>query len=50
MRAAGYEPFLVVDTGEDEAFRQRFSATGQRALEDLAPRATIGNTTVYSFR
>ena len=50
MRAAGYDPFLVVDTGEDEEFRQRFSGTGQRALEDLAPLAAIGNTTVYAFR
>ena len=39
MRAAGYDPFLVVDTGEDEEFRQRFSGTGQRAVEDLAPLA-----------
>ena len=49
MRNAGYDPFLVVDTGEDEAFRERF-ATGQRALVDMAPLATIGNTTVYAFR
>ena len=26
MRAAGYDPFLVVDAGEDEAFRQNGSA------------------------
>jgi Dolichyl-phosphate-mannose-protein mannosyltransferase len=50
MRAAGYHPFLVVDTGEDEAFRQRFGETGQHAVEALTPLATIGNTTVYEFR
>ena len=50
MRNAGYDPFLVVDTGEDEAFRRRFAGAGQRAVEDLAPLATIGNTTVYAFR
>ena len=50
MRNAGYDPFLVVDTGEDEAFRRRFGGAGQRAVEDLAPLATIGNTTVYGFR
>ena len=50
MRAAGYEPFLVVDAGEDDEFRQRFSETGQRGVSALAPLATIGNTTVYAFR
>jgi hypothetical protein len=50
LRVAGYEPFLVVDTGEDEEFRQRFSESGQRAVAALAPVATIGNTTVYAFK
>jgi hypothetical protein len=50
MRDAGYDPFLVVDTGEDETFRQRFGGTSRRAIENLAPLATIGNTTVYAFR
>jgi hypothetical protein len=50
MRAAGYEPFLVVDAGEDDEFRQRFSEAGQRGVSALAPLATIGNTTVYAFR
>lgn len=50
MRNAGYDPFLVVDTGEDDAFRERFAATGQRALLGLTPVVTIGNTTVYAFR
>ena len=50
MRDAGYDPFLVVDAGEDRAFRRRFSGTGQRGVEALAPLATIGNTTVYAFR
>jgi len=50
LRVAGYEPFLVVDTGEDEEFRQRFSESGQRAVAALAPLATIGNTMVYAFK
>jgi 4-amino-4-deoxy-L-arabinose transferase-like glycosyltransferase len=50
LRVAGYEPFLVVDTGEDEEFRQRFSKSGQRGVAALAPLATIGNTTVYAFK
>jgi hypothetical protein len=50
MRNAGYDPFLVVDAGEDQAFLRRFSGTGQRGVEALAPLATIGNTTVYVFR
>jgi hypothetical protein len=50
LRVAGYEPFLVVDTGEDEEFRQRFTESGQRAVAALAPVATIGNTTVYAFK
>jgi hypothetical protein len=50
MRNAGYDPFLVVDDGEDEAFLRRFRGSGQRAVDRLAPLATIGNTTVYAFR
>lgn len=50
MRNAGYDPFLVVDEGEDRAFLERFSGTGQRAVGALTPLATIGNTTVYAFR
>jgi Dolichyl-phosphate-mannose-protein mannosyltransferase len=50
MRNAGYDPFLVVDEGEDRAFLERFSGTGQRAVRTLAPLVTIGNTTVYAFR
>lgn len=50
MRNAGYDPFLVVDGGEDEAFLRRFRGSGQRAVDALAPLATIGNTTVYAFR
>ena len=50
MRNAGYDPFLVVDAGEDQEFLRRFSGTRQRGVEALAPLATIGNTTVYGFR
>jgi 4-amino-4-deoxy-L-arabinose transferase-like glycosyltransferase len=50
LRAAGYEPFLVADGGEDEEFRQRFAETGQREVAALRPLATLGNTTVYAFR
>ena len=50
LRAAGYEPFLVADGGEDDEFRQRFAGTGQRGVAALTPLATLGNTTVYAFR
>ena len=50
MRAQGYEPFLVVDTGEYENFRQRFLATDQRAVQRLTPLAVLGDARVFAFR
>jgi hypothetical protein len=50
LRRAGYEPFVVLDAGEDEEFRARFGARQQQALAGLVPLATLGNTSVYAFR
>jgi 4-amino-4-deoxy-L-arabinose transferase-like glycosyltransferase len=50
FRAQGYEPILVVDTGEYQLFRERFEGTGQRAVHQLTPLAVIGDTRVFAFR
>ena len=50
FRAQGYEPILVLDTGEYDVFRERFSATGQRAVHQLTPLAVVGDTRVFAFR
>lgn len=50
LRAQGYEPFLVVDAGEYENFRQRFLATDQRAVQRLTPLAVLGDARVFAFR
>jgi len=50
FRAQGYEPLLVVDTGEYEDFRARFAATGQRAVQQLTPVAVLGDARVFAFR
>ena len=49
LRAAGYEPYAVLDAGEDEAFRSRFAARSA-AIAGLVPLAAIGNTHIYAFR
>jgi hypothetical protein len=49
LRRAGYEPYVVLDAGEDQEFRARFAA-GNTAVAGLVPMATLGNTTVYRFR
>lgn len=49
FRAQGYEPFLVVDAGEYEEFRERFGATGQRAVHQLTPLAVLGDARVFAF-
>jgi hypothetical protein len=49
LRRAGYEPYVVLDAGEDEEFRARFAARNQ-AVAGLVPLATLGNTNVYAFR
>jgi dolichyl-phosphate-mannose-protein mannosyltransferase len=50
FRAQGYEPILVVDVGEYEVFRDRFAATGQRAVQQLVPLAVLGDARVFAFR
>lgn len=50
FRAHGYEPLLVVDVGEYEAFREKFEATGQRAVRQLTPLAVLGDARVFAFR
>ncbi len=50
FRAQGYEPILVVDVGEYEVFRERFEATGQRAVHQLTPLAVLGDARVFAFR
>jgi hypothetical protein len=50
FRAQGYEPLLVVDVGEYEAFRERFAATGQGAVQQLTPLAVLGDARVFAFR
>jgi hypothetical protein len=50
FRAQGYEPLLVVDVGEYEAFRERFAATDQRAIHQLTPMAVLGDARVFAFR
>lgn len=47
LRASGYIPFLVVDAGEYDAFRERFGTQG--GAHQLAPLAVIGDTRVFAF-
>ena len=50
VRAQGYEPILVVDAGEYEAFRERFEATGQRAVHSSRRWRSLGDARVFAFR
>ncbi len=50
FRAQGYEPILVVDVGEYEAFRERFEATGQQAVHHLTPLAVVGDARIFGFQ
>lgn len=50
FRAQGYEPLLVVDVGEYEAFREKFESTGQRAVRQVTLLATLGDARVFGFR
>jgi hypothetical protein len=50
LRAAGYEPFLVVDAGEVELFRERFASAGQRGVAQLTPLAALGDAQIFGFR
>jgi 4-amino-4-deoxy-L-arabinose transferase-like glycosyltransferase len=49
LRAEGFEPFVVVDGGEDEAFRRRFGDAGQQAVRGMTPLAALGDAHVYGF-
>jgi hypothetical protein len=49
LRAQGFEPFAVVDGGEDEDFRRRFGAADQRAVRGLLLLAVLGDTRIYAF-
>ena len=49
LRAEGFEPFVVVDGGEDEAFRRRFGDAGQQAVRALTPLSVLGDARVYGF-
>jgi hypothetical protein len=49
LRAEGFEPFVVVDAGEDEDFRRKFGDAGQQAVRGLTPLAELGGTRVYGF-
>ncbi len=49
LRAEGFEPFVVVDGGEDEAFRRRFGDAGQQAVRGLTPLSVLGDARVYGF-
>ena len=48
MRSAGFEPFVVLDAGEDEEFRRKFGSAKQHAVEAMTPVVTIGTASVYS--
>ena len=50
VRAQGYEPLLVIDSGEYDDFRDRFAATGQQAVQQLTPLAVLGDARVFGFR
>jgi hypothetical protein len=49
LRGEGHEVFLVVDEGEYDAFRARFSASDRRALQQLTPLTVLGDTRVFAF-
>lgn len=50
LRAHGHEPFLVVDSGEYEVFRERFEGGGQKAVQQIAALAVLGDARVFAFR
>jgi len=49
LRAEGFEPFVVLDAGEDEEFRRRFGDAGQQAVRGLTPLAVLGDAHIYRF-
>ena len=50
LRAEGFEPFVVVDGGEDEEFRRRFGDAGQQAVRGLTLAAVLGDARVYGLK
>jgi hypothetical protein len=50
LRAAGYEPFLVVDAGEVDVFRERFASARQHGAGQLTPLTALGDAQVFGFR
>jgi hypothetical protein len=49
LRSQGFEPFVVVDGGEEESFRRRFAAADQQAVRGLSPLAVMGDARIYGF-
>jgi len=49
LRAAGYEPFAVLDPDEDSEFRRRFATASSPTLSRMVPVGAVGRTTVYAF-
>jgi 4-amino-4-deoxy-L-arabinose transferase-like glycosyltransferase len=49
FRVQGYEPFLVVDGGEYEAFKSRFDATRQRGSAHPTLLSILGDARVYAL-
>jgi hypothetical protein len=47
LRAAGYEPYAVLDPDEVVAFRNRFAPAGQQSIDRLVPVAAAGRTQVF---
>jgi hypothetical protein len=50
LRAHGHEPFLVVDSGEYEVFRERFERGDQKAVRQISALAVLGDARVFAFR
>jgi hypothetical protein len=50
FRSQGYEPVLVIDAAEYDAFRERFAATQQKAVNHLILLAAPGDARVFAFR
>jgi hypothetical protein len=49
FRAQGYQPFLVVDGGEYDDFKQRFDPTHQRASQRATLLAILGDARIYAL-
>jgi hypothetical protein len=49
MRAAGREPYALLDGGEVEQFRTRFEAAGQMAVDRMIPIGEVEGTRLFGF-